>query len=567
MPSRLLSSLTICAALAVLAPCRAQTPPVAPAPAAPAAQDPAADRESLADAIRSHDAAKAAALLDADPKIIKMQDNQNRLPLTEAIEYNWGEDKLRMPALLLAHGADPNASDGQGQTPLVLDVTRGNDRDGKVFDLLVSKGASLTAAGSDGQTPLHVAASQRNVDFVNRLLSRGVSVNLRSGSGNTPLHTAVQTGDPKTVLALLNAGADVNLRNNRGDTPLHWAMRLGGLSGNPAASHGNNEFGFSYVFDDSDQSRKSIEATLIAHGAKVDLRDQYGLTPLMYALLNRDDSNRLLLLKSHAPVETQTAFFQAAALDDVPLMTKLARANPALPTLRAVSGATPLHVAALWNARRSLAWLLKHGATTTDRDAYALCPLHYACRAPDALGAAQDLLAAGANVSAQSGTGETPLFYAVRAQAEDTASLLLAHKAAVDVRNDSSETPLMAVPDFQRAALVALLLKAGADPNAHTRWGGQSILVRASGSGGTAAAALLLKAGADPNATNNGNGTALIQAVQSGNKDMVALLLNAGADPRQKAWGQTPLESASANAMQRKEIAALLQAKLDEAAK
>ena len=74
-----------------------------------------------------------------------------------------------------------------------------------------------------------------------------------------------------------------------------------------------------------------------------------------------------------------------------------------------------------------------------------------------------------------------------------------------------------------------------------------------------------MKAGADPNATSNGNGSTLIQAIQSGSKDMVALLLNSGADPRQKAWGQTPLTMA--NNMQRKEIAALLQAKLDEPAK
>ena len=95
--------------------------------------------------------------------------------------------------------------------------------------------------------------------------------------------------------------------------------------------------------------------------------------------------------------------------------------------------------------------------------------------------------------------------------------------------------------------------------------GGQSILVRAVGNGGTEAVTLLLKAGADPNAASNGNGSALIQAIQSGNQDMVALLLNSGADPRQKGWGQTPLEMA--NNMQRKEIAALLQAKLDGAAK
>lgn len=551
--------------LVCLAPVRAQTPPVPPAPAAPAVQDPAADRESLANAIRARDVALATKILDADPKIIKMQDNQNRLPLTEAIENNWGDDRTGMPALLIARGADVNASDTQGQTPLVLDLSRGNDQDGKVFDFLLSKGASLTAAGSDGQTPIHAAATQRNLDSVNRLLAHGVSVNLRARTGDTPLHAAVQSGDPKIVAALLNSGADVNLRNGRGDTPLNLALRLAGLPGNPAASHGSlGGFYYTYSGDDA-KPAQTIAPTLIAHGAKVDLRDQYGLTPLLYTLLNRDNADRLLLLKNHAPVDTQTAFFQAAALDDVPTLTRLAHANPALPLMRAASGATPLHVAALWNSRQALAWLLKHGGATTDRDGYALCPLHYACRAPNAVGAATDLIAAGANVSAESGTGETPLFYAVRAQANDTASLLLAHKAAVDTYNESGETPLMVVPDFQRTALVAQLLKAGADPNARTRWGGQDILTRAVGNGSAEAVTLLLKAGADPDFVGNGNGTALMQAVQSDKKDIVVMLLNAGADPRRKGWGQTPLEAA--NNMQRKEIAALIQAKLDATAK
>lgn len=552
-------------ALICLAPLRAQTPPASPAPAAPAAPDPAADRESLADAIRSRDVAKATKLLDADPQIIKMQDSQNRLPLTEALEFNWGEDRTSMPALLIARGADVNASDAQGQTPLVLDLSRGNDQDGKVFDFLVSKGASLTAAGSDGLTPIHAAAYQRNVDSVNRLLAHGVSPNLRARTGDTPLHAAVFSGDPKTVAALLNSGADVNLRNGRGDTPLHLALRLAGLPGNPAASHGNLG-GYSYSYSGSDaRPAQTIAPTLIERGAKVDQRDQYGLTPLMYTLLNRDNADRLLLLRHHAPVDTQTAFFQAAALDDLPTLTRLAHANPALPLMRNASGATPLHVAALWNARRSQAWLLKHGGATTDRDGYALCPLHYACRAPNAQGTAADLIAAGANVSAESGTGETPLFYAVRAQANDTVSLLLAHKAAADARNENSETPLMVVPDFQRTALVAHLLKAGADPNARARWGGQSVLFNAAGSGSKEAVALLLKAGADPNATSNGNGNALMQAIQSNKKDMVTLLLDAGADPRRKGWGQTPLEAA--NGSERKEIAALIQAKLDATAK
>jgi len=539
------------------------TPP--PAPAAPTIRDSAADRQALGSAIDSRDIPKATTLLDANPKIVKMRDQQGRLPLSEAVEYGaYGDDKTGMIGLLVARGADVNAPDDQqGQTPLVLAVSRGNDRDGTILNFLVSKGASLTAFGTDGQTPLQAAARGGDVDLVNRLLSKGVDVNLRGGTGDTALHAAVASSQVKVVRALINSGADVNLRNSRGDTPLHLAMRLCGLPGSAAASHGGNGFfytSFSYSPAAGSNPNEDIRAALLARGAQVGLRDQYGLTPLLYALLNRDKAGRVLMLQHHAPVDTQAAFLTAAALDNVPALTRLAAANPGLVIGRAPNGATPLHVAALWNARRSVAWLLKRGAETTARDAYALAPLHYACRAPDAQDTVADLLRAGANVAAEDGAGDTPLHYAARALAKDSAALLLTHHANVNARNEMAQTPLLLVSDLSRTDLVALLLAAGADIGARPRYGGQGLLSSAINSNAKATVSLLLDKGADPNRQDNyGNGSPLLSAVQSRNKDIVALLLDKGADPTLKTpWGETLLQAAH-NFGDDKEIVALLQ--------
>ena len=525
-------------------------PPAATPPAAPVPRDNQADREALGNAIDMRDVPKATALLDANPKIIKMRDRQGRMPLSHATEYaGYGDNKTAMLGLLIARGADLNASDNQqGQTPLVLTISRGNDNDGTVFNFLVDKGASLTAFGSDGQTPIHAAAAQGSVDVVNRLLAKGVDVNLRSGTGDTPLHAAVASGEVKVVRALLNSGANVNLRNDRGDTPFHVAMRLYGLPDNTAATHTNSGVFFIHYSGPGSGPHQdgSIREALLAKGAQVGLRDQYGLTPLLYALLNRDKSGRFLLLQHHAPVDTQTAFFTAAALDDVPTLTRMAAANPALVTGRAPTGATPLHVAALWNARRSLAWLLKHGAETTARDAYALAPLHYACRAPDAQDTVTDLIAAGANVAAEDSAGDTPLHYAARALARDSAAVLLAHHAQVNSRDGMGATPLLLVSNLTHTDLVTLLVAAGADINVIPRFGGGGLLTNAIQAGAKDTVALLLDKGADPNAQDNyGNGSPLISAIQNRSKDIVALLLDKGADPTVKTpWGDTLLSMA-----------------------
>ncbi len=537
--------------------------PAAPAAAVPVIRDNTADRQALENAINGRDIPKATALLDANPKILKLPNQQGSLPLTQAVEYGaYGDDKTAMIGLLIARGADVNAADNQqGMTPLVLTVSRGNDRDMTIFNFLVDKGASLTAFGPDGQTPIQAAAAQGNVDLVNKLLARGVDVNLRGGTGDTALHAAVGSSEVKTVRALLNSGANVNLRNDRGDTPFHVAMRLYGLPDNTAASHTSSGFFMRYSAPGGPHQDGSLREALLAKSAQVGLRDQYGLTPLLYALLNRDKSGRFLMLQHGAPVDTQTAFFTAAALDDVPTLTRLAATSPALVTGRAPNGATPLHVAALWDARRSLAWLLKHGAETTARDAYALAPLHYACRAPDAPDTAADLIAAGANVGAEDSAGDTPLHYAARALAKDSAALLLAHGAKVNARDGMGATPLLIIPDMTHTDLVTLLLDKGADINAHPRFGGQSLLSSAIQAGSKATVALLLDKGADPNAQDNyGNGSPLLSAIQSRNKDIVALLLDHGADPTIKTpWGETMMKTAENWGGDSKEIVALLQ--------
>ena len=566
MNTKLALLLLLTAALPAGAQAPATLVPATAVPAVPTVRDNAADREALGNAIDSRDVAKATALLDANPKIVKMRDRQGRPPLSHATEYaNYGgDDKTAMLALLIARGADLNASDNQqGQTPLVLAVSRGGDREMTVFNFLVDHGASLTAYGIDGQTPIHAAAAQGNVDMVNRLLAKGVDVNLRGGTGDTPLHAAVGSGDAKVVRALLNSGAGVNLRNDRGDTPFHVAMRLYGLPDNTAASHTGSGVFFIRYFGPGGAARQdgSIREALLAKGAQVGLRDQYGLTPLLYALLNRDKSGRFLLLQHGAAVDTQTAFFQAAALDDVPTLTRLAASSPALVTGRVPNGATPLHVAALWNARKSLAWLLKHGAEMTARDAYALAPLHYACRAPDAQDTAADLVAAGANVLAEDGAGDMPLHYAARALAKDSAALLLAHGAKVNARDGMGSTPLLMVPDMTHTDLVTLLIAAGADVNARPRYGGGGLLSNAIQAGAKDTVALLLDKGADPNAQDNyGNGSPLLSAIQNRNKDIVALLLDKGADPTVKTpWGETMLKAAENWGGDSKEIVALLQ--------
>jgi hypothetical protein len=96
----------------------------------------------------------------------------------------WNEDVVQ---LLLANGADPNAKDLDGHTPLHSAVgysRRGFKR--AVVDLLLIYGADINTKDDDGRTPLHYAASSGYESEVVDLLTRGADPNAKDKYGNTP---------------------------------------------------------------------------------------------------------------------------------------------------------------------------------------------------------------------------------------------------------------------------------------------------------------------------------------------------------------------------------------------
>ena len=81
----------------------------------------------------------------------------------------------------------------------------------KVMRLLVEAGADIDAYDSQGNTPLLIAAEQRRTDVVMELIKLGADVNRKKKPRfTTPLHAAVLRMDMGSVVALLTAGADVN---------------------------------------------------------------------------------------------------------------------------------------------------------------------------------------------------------------------------------------------------------------------------------------------------------------------------------------------------------------------
>ena len=74
-----------------------------------------------------------------------------------------------------------------------------------------------------GDAALIEAIKSHNATTIRALLKNHVDVNAPQGDGATALHWAVQYDDGETVDLLLHAGARVNVANDLGVTPLYLA--------------------------------------------------------------------------------------------------------------------------------------------------------------------------------------------------------------------------------------------------------------------------------------------------------------------------------------------------------
>jgi uncharacterized protein len=146
--------------------------------------------------------------------------------LQEAIFIAAREDDLEAMQQYIAAGADINAGDEFGATPLSIAAYRGQT---EIVRLLLEAGATFEI----GVFHAAISESNDNTEIVQVFIDHGVEIDKKAdtGNGHTALMFAAEFGHIEVGKLLLANGADINAVDNLNDPAL-----------NVAAFHGQLEF-------------------------------------------------------------------------------------------------------------------------------------------------------------------------------------------------------------------------------------------------------------------------------------------------------------------------------------
>eukprot|EP00752_Nemacystus_decipiens_P011995 g10634.t1 len=126
-----------------------------------------------------------------------------------------------MVQLLLLKGADKDAMDNAGRTPIFVAAV--HDHEATAVALMTAGADVNLGYRSYPMSVLHVASMRGNVSFMRAAIEHGANVDATDDTQSTPLHHAVILNRDEMIDVLVEAGANTEVRDDIGRTPLHCA--------------------------------------------------------------------------------------------------------------------------------------------------------------------------------------------------------------------------------------------------------------------------------------------------------------------------------------------------------
>ncbi|KAJ7484361.1 ankyrin repeat-containing domain protein, partial [Mycena latifolia] len=220
--------------------------------------------------------------------------------------------------MLLDHGADVDALDGERNTALMQALQRGHTA---VVKLLLKCGAKTEAHTKFDGSALHLALQGGRTTMVKLLLEHGADIEARDKDGYTALIVASLRQERAVVKLLLEHGADIEARDKDGCTALivaslhgHWWVAKLLLEHTGADIEARDKDGCTALIVASLRQKRAVVNLLLEHGADIEARDKDGCTALIRASLQGNCEEVELLLERGADVQAHTQSYGTALM-------------------------------------------------------------------------------------------------------------------------------------------------------------------------------------------------------------------------------------------------------------
>ncbi len=405
----------------------------------------------LLDSLIEADVNKAAAMVqsllarapaDMKPEILLLVGGSSAIPLIRekleaatglpARSWQYSREAVALGAALMVSDEQTATETNANLDKALLKATAGSDT--QAVRELLSRGANANAKDEDGNTPLHYTAVKGRTDEVRLLLEGRADVNAKGVGRFTPLHEAVYWGQSDVTRLLLEAGADINAVDEYGKTPLHWAAETG----------------------HTDMARQLLEA-----GADIHAKDEDGKTPLLRASETGhiDIVNLLVEPDSGAQNEDDCTKLHRTDIQENTGIISRPGAQTNLKT-QDKNLTLPLHRATMEGDTSAIRALLEAGADVNEKDADGHTPLRRALRWAR-IDVISLLIEAGADVNGKDKDGCTLLHRAARHGNTDAVRALLKAGADVNGASRWKETPLDLAIQLGRTNCISVLREFG----------------------------------------------------------------------------------------------------------
>jgi cytohesin len=491
-----------------------------------------------------------------------------------------------MADFLIGAGADGNAENAQGATPLVLAAMNNKPEMAK---LLLMKGVSSRASDKAGNTALHIAV-ERRYHTVSRILLEDQNAPLDAVNcrGRRPLSTLIVFGQqalremlhawtseskesaaaaPRTPRQTPIAAAPSTLSTSQlqlqpphglarraTERILHWlaeqhcfGLVSAVVDSGVADLNAKDRSGDTLLHKAAREGSVAALRYLAGHGAQLDVPDRQGNTALHIAVLGREVEPVAELLhagananavnaRKNTPLHLLPLFIDEGQLTESRLSLAL---RGELQQPEGVEGGGTDSLLAHRRSRSDTTLAEKAEPSTSSTGTTAALPIRRAsagCR-DDHVQIAQLLVRSGANTSATNSTRDTPFHIAARSRCASLLRIMLpdgqGHIDAMLSTNSDSATPLhgaMAASSSSCSCgsslskVVSLLLDAGSDVNAQDRHGDTVLHIAISHAAGEQIVRVLLDHGASKELANEVGETPLMIAHRSRNITVCRML-------------------------------------------